>query len=144
MWIAIQPLAKEETLEFVAGSHLGPIYDHLPVRVDAMADARSPTGVPKLPDIERARDKWPIVSHASQPGDVLIFHPQILHGGAGMREGGTRRSLSLRFFGDRARYVEREAGHDPQFPGVSEVLRHGDLLRHPWFPQVFPHDPRSV
>ena len=28
MWIALQPLSKEETLEFVAGSHRGPIYDH--------------------------------------------------------------------------------------------------------------------
>jgi ectoine hydroxylase-related dioxygenase (phytanoyl-CoA dioxygenase family) len=135
MWIALQPLSKEETLEFVAGSHRGPIYDHA---VEWSGDQVRTISAPKLPDIESERAKWPIVSHASQPGDVLIFHPQTLHGGGEMREGGRRRSLNLRFFGDGARYVDREAGHSPQFPGVSEVLRHGDLLRHPWFPQVLP------
>jgi ectoine hydroxylase-related dioxygenase (phytanoyl-CoA dioxygenase family) len=135
MWIALQPLSEEETLEFVAGSHRGPVYNHA---VDWTPDNVRAISAPKIPDIERERDKWPIVSHASQPGDVLIFHPQSLHGGGAMREGGQRRSLNLRFFGDGARYVDREAGHSPEFPGVSEVLEHGDLLRHPWFPQVYP------
>jgi hypothetical protein len=135
MWIALQPLAAMETLEFVAGSHRGPIYDHA---VEWTGDQVLATSEPKLPNIETERDKWPIVSHASQPGDVLIFHPRTLHGGGEMRDGGQRRSLNLRFFGDNARYVDREAGHSPEFPGVSESLKHGDLLRHPWFPQVFP------
>jgi hypothetical protein len=55
-----------------------------------------------------------------------------------MREGGKRRSLNMRFFGAGTRYVYREEGHDPEFPGVSESLRYGDLLLHPWFPQVYP------
>jgi len=93
---------------------------------------------PKIPDIEQERGKWPIVSHASNPGDVLIFHPQTLHGGGEMRAGGARRSLNVRFFGEGTRYVERAAGHSPQYPGVAEVHKHGDLLRHAWFPQVYP------
>jgi ectoine hydroxylase-related dioxygenase (phytanoyl-CoA dioxygenase family) len=135
MWIALQPLTQSETLEFVAGSHRGPAYDH---DVQGIGYEMRPSVQPKLPDIEGERDKWPIVSHASQPGDVLIFHPQVLHGGGEMQEGGKRRSLNLRFFGEGTRFVDREQGHDPDFPGVAEVLRHGDLLRHPWFPQVYP------
>jgi hypothetical protein len=135
MWIAIQPLAEEETLEYVAGSAKGPMYDH---GVTGMGEIMPPQNAPKIPDIEAEREKWPIVTHANQPGDVLIFHPQTLHGGAAMREGGTRRSLSLRFYGDDVRYAWREAGHDPEFPGIGESLQYGDLLRHPWFPQVYP------
>jgi hypothetical protein len=138
MWISMQPLTEDETLEFVAGSHRGPVYDHMVVREGALADHREQTGAPALPDIDAERGRWPIVRHASRPGDVLIFHPQALHGGGEMREGGQRRTLSLRFFGDTVRYAERAAGHDPEMPGVAEALRHGDLLRHPWFPQVFP------
>jgi ectoine hydroxylase-related dioxygenase (phytanoyl-CoA dioxygenase family) len=135
IWIALQPLKPEETLEFVAGSHLGPIYDHF---VEGIGnDMVRPIDGPKLPDIEAARDDWPIVTHANQPGDVMIFHPQTLHGGAEMR-GGDRRSLNMRFFGERTVYVEREAGHNPNYPGVSEAHQPGDLLRHPWFPQVYP------
>jgi hypothetical protein len=55
-----------------------------------------------------------------------------------MREGGTRRSLNMRFFGEGTRYVDRQAGHSPEYPGVAEVHQHGDLLQHAWFPQVFP------
>jgi hypothetical protein len=138
MWIAIEPLAESETLEVVAGSHRGPVYDHLAVREDAMADVRRQDAAPPLPDIDAQPQNWPIIRHASQPGDVLIFHPQILHGGAEMAAGGRRRSLSLRLFGDDVRYAVREAGHDPEFPGVAEALRHGDPLRHPWFPMVWP------
>jgi ectoine hydroxylase-related dioxygenase (phytanoyl-CoA dioxygenase family) len=136
IWIAIQPLKKEETLEFIAGSHRGPIYD---LGTDGTGENPLTTSAPKIPDIESQREKWPIVSHASNPGDVLIFHPQTLHGGGEMREGGARRSLNLRFFGEGTRYVEREAGHSPEYPGVAEVHQHGDLLRHAWFPQVYPH-----
>ncbi len=140
MWIALPPLTEEETLEYVAGSFRGPVYNH---GVSGKGDALPPSNAPKIPDIEAERDKWPIVSHASQPGDVLIFHPASLHGGGSMREGGSRRSLSLRFFGDDVRYIERPAGNDPEFPGVSDVLKPGDLLRHPWFPRVHPRPQRD-
>jgi ectoine hydroxylase-related dioxygenase (phytanoyl-CoA dioxygenase family) len=136
MWIALQPLSAEETLECVAGSHRGPIYDH---GTDSKGNEITPaTARPLIPDIESEREKWPIISHASQPGDVLIFHPQTLHGGGQMREGGIRRSLNMRFFGEGARYVEREEGHSPDYPEVSEALRHGEPLRHPRFPQIYP------
>jgi ectoine hydroxylase-related dioxygenase (phytanoyl-CoA dioxygenase family) len=136
IWIAIQPLKKEETLEFIAGSHRGPIWD---LGTDGRGvDTEAKVSAPRLPDIESQREKWPIVSHASNPGDVLIFHPQTLHGGGEMREGGARRSLNLRFFAEGAQYLEREFGHSPEYPGVADHHKHGDVLRHPWFPQVYP------
>jgi hypothetical protein len=55
-----------------------------------------------------------------------------------MREGGRRRSVSLRFYGDEVRYIERGIPPDPPFPGVAETHKPGDLVRHPWFPQVYP------
>jgi hypothetical protein len=44
----------------------------------------------------------------------------------------------MRFFGEGARYVEREDGHSPDYPEVSAVLSHGEPLLHPRFPQVYP------
>jgi ectoine hydroxylase-related dioxygenase (phytanoyl-CoA dioxygenase family) len=135
MWIATGNHTKEESLEYIAGSFKGPVYFH---GVTGMGEALPPSSAAPLPNIESEREKWPIVSHASQRGDVLIFHPACLHGGGEMRAGGKRRSLSLRFFGDDVRYIERGIAPDPEFPGVSEALRLGDLLRHAWFPQVYP------
>jgi len=135
MWIATQTLAEEETLEFVKGSRQLPSFDHR----EAQAGEELPASAAgAIPDVESERDKWPIVSHASRLGDVLVFHPGILHGGGSMDEGGFRTTLGLRFFGDGTRYIEREMPPDPSFPGISARLRPGDPLIHSWFPQVYP------
>ena len=80
-----------------------------------------------LPAIEQAREAFPIVSWDIQPGDVVAFHPAVLHGGAPTRAGVRRRTLSLRFFGDDAWVAKRP--HD----GMANVdgLKHDDGGRHP-------------
>ena len=108
LWITLDPVAKEDSLEFVPGSHRGPLFN--PTAFDPNDEAASmfPDGIwPPLPNIERARDQWDIVSWPTQPGDILVFHPAMLHGGAPTHEGGRRRSISLRFFGDHAFCAER-------------------------------------
>jgi ectoine hydroxylase-related dioxygenase (phytanoyl-CoA dioxygenase family) len=108
LWITLDPVAKEDSLEFVPGSHRGPLFN--PTAFDPNDEEASmfPEGIwPPLPNIERARDQWDIVSWPTQPGDILVFHPAMLHGGAPTHEGGRRRSISLRFFGDHAFCAER-------------------------------------
>ncbi|XOV84785.1 MAG: phytanoyl-CoA dioxygenase family protein [bacterium] len=102
-WIAFEPLAAEESLEFVRGSHRGTLYDGS--KFDPSDDTIPLYGtgdLPRLPDIEAARGDYDIVSFAVAPGDVLIFHPAMLHGGAAVAPGKTRRTLSLRYFGEDA------------------------------------------
>jgi len=103
MWISFDEVAPDQALEFVRGSHLGPLYDGS--RFDPDDDTTPLYGdgsFPRLPDIEADRESWPIVSWGTQPGDVLIFHPGVLHGGGATADGGARHTLSLRFFGDDA------------------------------------------
>lgn len=135
MWIATQPLSEEETLEFIRGSRVLPSFDH---RMAPDGEAQPPGKAPPIPDVEQERDKWDIVSHASRPGDVLVFHPGVLHGGGAMREGGFRSSLGLRMFGEGTRYIERDMAPDPAFPGIAATLRPGEPLVHSWFPQIYP------
>ena len=140
-------------MEIVAGTHRTMLYrqnvaesgEYIRQAAKAGGGSAIPLDLagPALPDIDAERERWPIISWASQPGDALIFHPNALHGGGEMREGGQRRSISLRFFGDDARYVVRDTPPDPPFPGVAEALRPGDPLRHPWFPQVYPRRARG-
>lgn len=141
MWITLDDVSGDESLEFIPGSHRGPLYngayfggeeENSPYYDDA--------NMPRLPNIEAERDKWNIVSWPIEPGDVLVLHPSILHGGAQMREGGRRRTMSIRFFGDDIRYVERPGKPAPPFPGLAEALRPGDLLRHPYFPLIRGND----
>lgn len=111
-WLNLDAVPRERSLEFVRGSHRGPLYN--PTAFDANDPAASmfAAGVwPALPDIEAERARWPIVSWAVEPGDVVLFHPAMLHGGAPTGAGERRRSISLRFFGDDACCASRpEAG----------------------------------
>lgn len=150
MWISFDPVGFEHALEFVPGSHRGPIYDGS--RFDPEDDTEPLYGdatYPRLPDIEAERDRWPIISWATEPGDVLVFHPAALHGGGGTGASGRRRTLSLRFFGVDAVVAWR--------PGMREAenrrmevdssvhpltrMRHqpdGAPFRDPAFPRIRP------
>jgi ectoine hydroxylase-related dioxygenase (phytanoyl-CoA dioxygenase family) len=89
LWISFDPVAADGALEFVRGSHRGVLYDGS--RFDPHDDTAPLYGdgsLPRLPDIERDRDRFEIVSFAVEPGDVVAFHPSMLHGGAPTPAGG--------------------------------------------------------
>jgi ectoine hydroxylase-related dioxygenase (phytanoyl-CoA dioxygenase family) len=106
----------------------------------------------RLPNIEAERARWDIVSWAVEPGDVLVFHPGMLHGGAPTSPGSRRRTLSLslatmRFYTPRSKGVldevrpERSRTTDEPrsvFLQLPETLNAGDPLRHPDFPKLRP------
>ena len=156
VWISFEPVAKENSLEFVRGSHRGVLYDGS--RFDPEDDTAPLYGngvLPRLPDIEKERAKWDIVSWGTNPGDVVVFHPAMLHGGAATHGSIRRRTLSLRFFGDDSRYVRRirmEATtppfqRDPSqedtrsgLAKIGEVVKEGEPFRHPDFIKLRPRD----
>jgi ectoine hydroxylase-related dioxygenase (phytanoyl-CoA dioxygenase family) len=135
-WIPVDPVARESTLEFVAGSHLGP---WLMPRTFMDAQARwFPEGsLADLPDIEGARDKFPILGWELQPGDAVCFHMLMLHAARGI--GGTqrRRVFSVRFLGDDIRHAPRRGKTSPEFPGLAAELPAGAPMNHPLFPLLW-------
>jgi len=147
MWISFDSVDEPYALEFVRGSHRGTLYDGSTFDPnDDTAPIYGDGSLPRLPDIESARDEWPIVSWATEPGDVVIFHPAVLHGGAPTVPGLTRRTLSLRFFGEDAVVAQRPGAIPPETsglnkPGVHPLTRmraraQGTPFRDPGFPQV--------
>ena len=148
MWITLDPLPKQECLEFVRGSHLGTVYDGF-LPSDVNQSLRTPYyggDMPQLPDIEAERDSWDIVSWPIQPGDVILLHPGVLHGGGHTGPKGRRRTLTVRCFGDDVVYAQRPAAMPsaPRRPGLRLRLRPGDPLRHWSFPQLRPDPPASA
>ena len=108
VWINFEPVPKANTLEFVRGSHRGPIYNGSRYDPDDDAAGFFKDGIlPRLPDIEGHREDFDIVSWAVEPGDIVVFHHNILHGGAPLEPGQTRRTISLRFIGNDVHRVER-------------------------------------
>jgi ectoine hydroxylase-related dioxygenase (phytanoyl-CoA dioxygenase family) len=157
MWISFEPVAKENALELVRGSHRGVTYDGSRFDInDDTAPLYGKDALPRLPNIEAERASWDIVSWAVKPGDVLVFHTGMLHGGAATHGNIRRRTLSLRFFGDESFYKLRPTDVEattPPFrrePGkedtrhalakVGETLKAGERFRHPEFLKLRPRN----
>lgn len=147
MWISLDPLTKEECLEYIPGTHLGPMYDGFnPRRV-----GEDPTlphygqEYPPLPDIEADRDQWTIASWPITPGDVILAHPGVLHGGGPTLPNSRRRAITIRCFGPDIVYAERPPTKptSPRTPGLKLSLKPGDPLRGRWYPKLRPAPPVS-
>ena len=135
-WISLDPLDAEHALEYISGSHLGPLYNTF--NLNNPKEPGVDQGAPPLPHILKERDKWDIRSHATKPGDMLVIHPKVLHGGAPVSEGMQRRTMTVNVFGPDVRFLPKPQGLGMRYPGLAEALKSGDPLRHPYFPQLRP------
>ncbi len=134
-WITLDKIPADQSLEFVRGSHLGPLYAGTSFDPNDETTPFYPDW-PRIPDIEANREQFDITSFAIEPGDVVIFHPAVLHGGGASE--GRRRTLSVRFFGDDAIYEQRPGRTEPPYPGLEATCTPGQPLRGSWFPQLLP------
>lgn len=131
-WITFDAVAAADSLEFVRGSHKGPLYNGSRFELDDdTAPLHLAADLPRLPDIEKERTKFDIVSFAVAPGDVVLFHPATLHGGAPTHPGTRRRTLTLRFFGRDSIYDARPGRAGPRRSG--SAMQQGDPFRDPSF-----------
>jgi len=136
MWIPVDPVSRESTLEFVAGSHLGP---WLMPRTFMDNEAKwFPEGsLADLPDIESNRAAYPIIGWALEPGDMVCFNMLTLHASGGVGGNTRRRAFSVRFIGDDVRHAPRRWRTSPDFPGLDAQLPEGAPMDHPLFPVLW-------
>ena len=141
-WLSLDPVAADESLQVVAGTHLGP---WLMPRTFREGEAKwFPEGtLADLPDIDGALAEDPaafdVRSYAVEPGDAVCFHFLSVHGAPGTSAG--RRVVSLRYVGDDVVRAARPWRTSPPFPELEGVLDDGAPLVHPLFPVVWPEEP---
>lgn len=135
MWAPMDPVPRESTLEFVAGTHLGP---WLMPRTFMTNEARwFPEGsLQDLPDIDADRSRYRIIGWDLEPGDAVFFHMLTLHAAGGVGAG-RRRVLSLRYLGDDIRHAPRPWTTSPPFAGLEDELPAGAPMDHPLFPVLW-------
>jgi ectoine hydroxylase-related dioxygenase (phytanoyl-CoA dioxygenase family) len=135
-WIPVDPVNRESTLEFVAGSHLGPWL--MPRSfMDAQAKWFPEGTLADLPNIEAARDTFPILGWELEPGDAVCFHMLTLHAARGVTGTHRRRVFSVRFLGDDIKHAPRRWRTSPEFPGLIDELPPGAPMNHPLFPELW-------
>lgn len=139
-WIPVDPVPLESSLELVAGSHAGP---WLMPRTFLDREAKwFPEGsLADLPDIDAARDDFPIRSWSLEPGDAVAFHMLTVHGAPGVNGSDRRRVFSVRVLGDDMTYAPRRWVCSPDFDSVigdDDSRQAGAPLRGEWFPELWP------
>ncbi len=167
-WVCVDPVPREASLEVVRGSHLwnvtyrtvaGRSEAEDPERAERAArayaageafigpesherwsygDAYLDESLPPIPDIEGHRGSFEVLGWDYEPGDVLLFHGNILHGArGGVTLTHPRRSHASMWAGRDVRYIHRRGQVVPD-PAALYALepRDGQLLGD--FPDVFP------
>lgn len=131
IWIPLDPIPRDRTLEFISGSHLWGKH-YRPQRFDGTA-LNENDGLEELPDIDGNRKDFDIIAWPLELGDAVAFDYRTVHGAPPNNSTEDRRAFSLRLVGDEARWVKRDGVvTSPPFPGVA--LADGDALRGEAFP----------
>jgi ectoine hydroxylase-related dioxygenase (phytanoyl-CoA dioxygenase family) len=140
MWMPVDPVPRTSTLEFVAGSHLGPWY--MPrTFLDGQAKWFPEGALEDLPDIDGDRSgRVRILGWALEPGDAVFFHMLTLHAAGAVPGPARRRVLSVRFLGEDMVHAPRPWTTSPPFPGLADELPPGAPLDHPRFPVLWSAD----
>lgn len=150
LWMCCDPSPRQLTVEIVRGSHRwNVVYNtrteaQSPVvtselSADFSHDNLGDAHLPLVPDVAAHRDSFDIIGWDVAPGDVLVFHGNVLHGAGGSHEPvGPRRALASLWGGPALRYHRPEGkafpppgGEDPERP-----IPHGDPIG--LHPQAFP------
>lgn len=133
-WIPVDPVPRESTLEFLAGSSDGTWY--MPRTFMTQQAKWFPEGsLADIPDMTLRENCNRVIGWALQPGDLVAFHMLTLHASAGSAN--RRRVFSARYLGDDMVHAPRSWRTSPEFPGLKEQLAPGSPLAHPLFPEVW-------
>lgn len=132
-WIPLDKISKDTCPEFITNSHNW-TQKFLPTKFVGKNYYHIDKEFKKIPDIERNRNKYNIISYELNPGDAIAFNFATVHGAPGNKSNNIRRAFSARFTGDDARYIKRKGEMSPPFPEVE--LKNGDMLDCESFPSI--------
>lgn len=133
-WVPLDPIPREITLEFIAGSHRWG-KDFRPDRFNGTALYEGDDSE-AVPDIDGRREDFTVLGWPMQPGDAVAFNFRTLHGAGANTTTNRRRAVSFRWVGDDARFVKRLGKTSPPFPDL--VYEHGAKFEGPAFPALWP------
>lgn len=140
-WFCLDPVTTHTgALRFALGTHRGPMYRPTvpPERAaDLEADAHHFEGGP-LPNFAADPARFVVSSFDAHPGDVIFFHPRVLHAALGSDLTHPRRTFSVRFLGDDVRWLPKRSVFHEWLKNIS--LREGDVISGERFPLLWPQE----
>ncbi|MDZ7839477.1 MAG: phytanoyl-CoA dioxygenase family protein [Gammaproteobacteria bacterium] len=132
IWLALDDIAADNCIAFVAGSHHWDEYRayHFMDR----SPYRGQEALQSMPEILE-NGAVPILAWDLRPGDCIVFHPLVIHGAPGnSSRASRRRAVVTRWIGDDVTY--RGVNREFAFPKGSFDLRDGEKLPENLAPRV--------
>lgn len=122
VWVPLDPVTRDTgAMEFIRGSHRTDPADYVE-RCPEPSSVDQDKGMYVLPDFERYPELYDIVSWDTQPGDILVFHIDMLHSAGGNDSHVRwRRALATRWLGDDVR-VRENGRHILQKKEIADFL----------------------
>lgn len=148
MWMPLLPVDAElSSLEYIAGSHLdsgGP--RPWPNTVNAKALGR-PADRPEFFDWETRRGSKDVkfIAYDMEPGDVVILHPNIQHGGgANLHPTQPRIAYSTRWFGDDVRWDPRPECVNTPGVAMERMIKGEPITQNEALPLLYESNSRKL
>lgn len=136
-WIPLDPVPESVCPQFLAGSHLGPVYAPRKF-ADGEAYYQDADGFELFPGIETAGTEDKVRRWALEPGDCIVFHMRTLHNAPATPDHtDRRRAFSARWLGDDALFDTRPGDTSPPYPELHAALSPGDELPADVFPLLW-------
>lgn len=142
MWVSPDTVTEDSgAMQYVSGSHLWgksfkPNAFVAQNPLDQLGLAEPNDQQAPLPDIEGNRSDYNIITHPSNPGDVIVHHSNLIHGsGPNYVSDKTRRAASFRYTGDDVTYWFQKSA--PPQPHHRHQLKDGDPIDCAQFPIVW-------
>lgn len=136
VWLSLDKVTADTgALRFVPGSHKGPWYTPGTMPKGREHDRiELPAG--PVPDIDGDKERFPdIQSYDTEPGDIILLHPNVLHSTRASNDGSIRRNFSIRIFGDD---IRRKATKWEWHGWLKDLpLKDGDPMRGDLFPVLW-------
>ncbi len=122
IWIPLDPVPRETTLEVVRGSHKWNV-EYATIETDKLQQSldlnesstdkfsyldRTDESAPTLPDIEGNRNSFDIIGYEAAPGDLVVFNYHILHhASAGFNPDASRRAFAVIYADENTPFRKR-------------------------------------
>lgn len=142
MWVSPDSVSEDSgAMQYVRGSHKWGSFFKPNAFVSQQSLGSLGAGVDDenqipLPDIEGNRDDYDIVTHPSEPGDVIVHHSRLIHGsGPNYSDNQHRRAASFRYAGDDVSYWYHPSA--PPQPHHQHQLNDGEPIDCDQFPVVW-------
>ena len=105
-WVPVDTVTKESgAMRYVKGSHRWEQFAPRLLYSNEAVDDAAADYSPILPSDEEIYEQHEVLSWDCEPGDIIVHHPNMVHGSGGNTTAGQRRlAASIRYVGDDVRW----------------------------------------